>query len=61
MTFRSLALFFLMCLALLASAQNMSVSSFELSPTDLTANLEGGIVYDQNGNKCALRKDLVST
>lgn len=54
MTFRSLALFFLMCLASLASAQHITVESFDPAPYDLTANLEGTTVYDQNGNECAL-------
>ena len=43
-----------LCLASLLSAQNISVSSFKLDPNDLTANLEGTTVYDQNGQKCAL-------
>ena len=54
MTFRSLALFFLMCLASLASAQHISVESFEPAPTDLAANLKGTMRSDQNGNTCAL-------
>ena len=36
------------------TAQNMSVKSFILAETDMTANLEGTIRYDQNGDKCAL-------
>ena len=47
-------LFFFLCLAALLPAQNISVASFELDPNDLTANLEGTTVYDQNGQKCAL-------
>ena len=47
-------LFFILCLAALLPAQNISVASFELDPNDLTANLEGTTVYDQNGQKCAL-------
>ncbi len=35
-------------------AQNMSVASFALDERDLTANLQGTIVLDQNGEKCAL-------
>ena len=54
MAIRTLIFFFLLCLASLASAQNISVSSFKLDPNDLNANLEGTTVYDQNGNKCAL-------
>jgi hypothetical protein len=38
------------------SAQEMSVKSFYLAETDLTANTPGTIVYDQNGNLCALIK-----
>ena len=38
------------------SAQNIVVESFLLLETDLTANMEGSIVYDQNGEKCALIK-----
>ena len=45
---------FFLCLTSLLSAQNISVTSFELDPNDLTANLEGTTVYDQNGQKCAL-------
>ena len=51
---RHCLLFFFLCLASLLSAQNISVSSFKLDPSDLTANLEGTTVYDQNGQKCAL-------
>ena len=39
-----------------AAAQNMSVSSFRLDESDLTANLQGTMVLDQNGEKCALIK-----
>lgn len=34
----------------------MSVKSFYLAETDLTANIPGTMVYDQNGNVCALIK-----
>ena len=54
MKIRFLAFTFWLCLISLAQAQNISVASFELSPNDLTANLEGTTVYDQNGQKCAL-------
>ena len=40
----------------LLSAQEMSVKSFYLAETDLTANTPGTMVYDQNGNVCALIK-----
>ena len=35
-------------------AQNMAVTSFVLDEGDLTANLQGTTVLDQNGGKCAL-------
>ncbi len=54
MKIRFLAFTFWLCLISLAQAQNISVASFELDPNDLTANLEGTTVYDQNGQKCAL-------
>ena len=38
------------------SAQNIVVESFTHLETDLTANLDGTTVYDQNGEKCALIK-----
>lgn len=37
-------------------AQNISVESFRLDEMDLTANQQGTIVLDQNGEKCALIK-----
>ena len=37
-------------------AQELAVTSFKLSETDLTANLQGTTVLDQNGEKCALIK-----
>ena len=54
MKIRSLTLALWLCLASLLSAQNINVASFNLDPKDLTANLEGTTVYDQNGQKCAL-------
>lgn len=36
--------------------QSMSISSFEIDEKDLTANAEGTIKYDLNGDKCALIK-----
>ena len=45
-----------MFLALPGMAQKISVANFYLAETDLTANTEGTIVYDQNGDKCALIK-----
>jgi formylglycine-generating enzyme required for sulfatase activity len=48
----------LLCLFLLfpLAAQNIVVQSFQLDESDLTANTAGSIVYDQNGEKCALIK-----
>lgn len=40
--------------AALLHAQSISVSSFTLDEADLTANLKGTTVLDQNGGKCAL-------
>ena len=37
-------------------AQNIAVADFRLAEDDLTANMHGTIVYDQNGEKCALIK-----
>ena len=37
-------------------AQTMSITEFYLDENDLTANTAGTIVFDQNGNKCALIK-----
>lgn len=37
-------------------AQDIQVESFELDENDLTANIAGSIVLDQNGQKCALIK-----
>lgn len=37
-------------------SQNISIESFTHAQTDLTANTKGSIVYDQNGNVCALIK-----
>ncbi|MDO4172537.1 MAG: formylglycine-generating enzyme family protein, partial [Prevotellaceae bacterium] len=54
---------FTICLTLycaFVNAQSMSVSSFTLDESDLTANLQGTTVLDQNGEKCALIK-IVTT
>ena len=45
---------FLFFFTLSLSAQNISVASFSLDESDLTANLQGTTVLDQNGEKCAL-------
>lgn len=51
----SLFLSFLVALSAIAQeAGKMSVTSFELAENDNTANLSGTIVYDQNGDPCAL-------
>ena len=39
-----------------AYSQGINVRDFILAENDLTANQAGSIVYDQNGNKCALLK-----
>ena len=44
------------CHLQLLNAQEMSVKSFYLAETDLTANTPGTMVHDQNGNVCALIK-----
>ncbi len=48
-------LFFFACAPTLL-AQNLTVQSFRMDETDLTANTAGTIVMDQNGQKCALIK-----
>ena len=40
----------------ISEAQNISVSSFRLLETDLTANTHGTIEHDQNGEVAALIK-----
>ena len=45
-----------LCSTYYLNAQEMSVKSFYLAETDLTANTPGTMVYDQNGNICALIK-----
>ena len=51
-----LFIFTLICHLQLLNAQELSVKSFYLAETDLTANTPGTMVYDQNGNVCALIK-----
>lgn len=46
----------MLCIAHLLHGQEMSVKSFYSAETDLTANTPGTMVYDQNGNVCALIK-----
>lgn len=52
-------LFIIMLLSLSCAflhAQELSVEDFKQNETDLTANLQGTMVLDQNGEKCALIK-----
>ena len=49
-------LIFILLFSTMLYAQNIVVESFVHLETDLTANLEGTMVYDQNGEKCALIK-----
>lgn len=42
--------------SLLTHAQELSVKSFSLAETDLTAMTQGSMIKDQNGNPCALIK-----
>ena len=44
------------CSGIIAQDNKISVLNFYLSERDLTANTHGSIVYDQNGEKCALIK-----
>ena len=53
---RYLLLILMLIFAIASRAQVVSVSSFALNETDLTANQHGTTVYDQNGEKCALIK-----
>jgi len=46
----------LLLLAITSFGQNFSVTSFRYDETDMTANMAGTTVLDQNGNKCALIK-----
>lgn len=51
-----LLIFLFLGISFLSLGQDMSVKSFYLAETDLTANTPGTMVYDQNGNVCALIK-----
>ena len=53
---QKITLFIFIFFSTILSAQNIAVKSFSLLENDLTANLEGTTVYDQNGEKCALIK-----
>ena len=56
----TLLLLFLIFLPNLLCAQNISVASFQLLETDLTANTHGFMERDQNGEVAALIK-IVTT
>lgn len=47
---------FLFSLLVGAQSSGLAVADFQLLADDLTANLHGTTVYDQNGEKCALIK-----
>ena len=53
---RGVIFMLLMLIAVVASAQNISVASFRLLENDLTANTAGTIEHDQNGKVAALIK-----
>ena len=53
---KSFFLFFILLSSTILSSQNIVVESFKHDEKDLDANLEGTIVRDQNGEKCALIK-----
>ena len=53
---RTFLLLLLACLVGRVGAQNIGVESFHLLENDLTANLEGTVRHDQNGNVAALIK-----
>lgn len=53
---RFVILFFILGFCHILSGQNLYVQSFLSDDHDLTAITEGTIVYDKNGNKCALIK-----
>ena len=53
---KHLYIIILLFLPLLVNAQDIKIVSFAPDVTDMTANLEGTTVYDQNGDKCALIK-----
>ena len=53
---QKIILFIFIFFSTILSAQNIAVKSFSLLENDLTANIEGTTVYDQNGEKCALIK-----
>ena len=56
----NIAVLFLICVTVAAAAQNLAVKSFALLETDVTANIQGTTVIDQNGEKCALIKIITT-
>ena len=51
---RMMMFMLLMLITLATHAQGIAVEKFEAAPEDLTANLQGTQVLDQNGDVCAL-------
>ena len=51
---RMMIFLLLMLTSLVTNAQGIAVEKFEAAPEDLTANLKGTQVLDQNGDVCAL-------
>ena len=55
-TIQCLLAIILLSLPMRLQGQEMSIRAFFLAETDLTANMQGTMVHDQNGNVCALIK-----
>lgn len=55
-TMRQLLIILSLFCVFVGKAQDVSVTSFSLDEFDLTANVQGTAVSDQNGEKCALIK-----
>ena len=51
---RMMMLILLLLTSLTIYSQGIAVEKFEAAPNDLTANKQGTVVYDQNGDVCAL-------
>ena len=51
---RMMLLVLLLLTSLTIYSQGIAVEKFEAAPNDLTANKQGTMVYDQNGDVCAL-------
>ena len=54
--FKHILFTILLLLPLSLFAQEMKVASFYLDESDVTANMQGTTILDQNGDKCALIK-----